>query len=532
MDTYRNLIGERVRGISELYPGKEALVHLGTGARYSYSLFSWEVERAARGLVRAGVEKGDRVAICASNLPEWLIAMVAIARIGALMVPMDPGSPREDLSYMLGQSRTRLLLAEVDGDSEEGVTPLLELKDTLPHLEQIVVLGEDSFPETLSWSDLTSQGDQASPETLASVEGSLSPDAPVAIMYTSGTTGRPKGVVLTHEGLVCKSLDSTSRQGIEGQDRMCLFFPLFHMFGNTCIALAGLLRGATLVMPCQRFDPGPILHALDREACTAIYGSPSMLTGLLEHPEFKKKHWKTVKKGIVGGAQCPVDLMRRLAEEIGVSRVTVGYGITEASSWVTMTRPEDPLERRTSTVGTPLPCCEVRVLDPLNGREVPPGIQGELCTRGHLMQGYYAMPGATAAVMDQQGWFHTGDLAVQDEEGYVRITGRHKEVIVRDGIEIYPVELEEIFYRIPEVAMVQVFGFPWPGKGKEVAVWARGREGAGDLVPALKACALDHVPEEKRPRFYRTVTEFPMTRTGKIQKYRLAELAAAEYGGT
>ncbi|MCP5049992.1 MAG: AMP-binding protein, partial [bacterium] len=250
------------------------------------------------------------------------------------------------------------------------------------------------------------------------------------------------GVVLDHLGLINKSMVSTERQGIIAEDRLCLFFPLFHMFGNTCIALAGLLRRATLIMPCETFDPPKVLRAISMEKCTAIYGSPSMLIALIDHPEFQKEDWNTVSRGIIGGAPCPMELMRRIVKDIGVSDITVAYGITETSSWITMTQPDDPIELRVSTIGIPLPCNDLKIVDPGSGEQLASDQQGELCTRGFLMKEYYKMPAATAAAVDKEGWFHTGDLGEMDEQGYVRITGRLKDVIVRDGVDIYPVEVE------------------------------------------------------------------------------------------
>ncbi|RLB29284.1 MAG: AMP-binding protein, partial [Deltaproteobacteria bacterium] len=272
-----------------------------------------------------------------------------------------------------------------------------------------------------------------------------------------------------------------------------------------------------------------ILKAIDTEGCTAIYGSPSMLIALIDHPEFDPVRWRTLRKGTIGGAPCPVEVMRRLVEDIGVSDITVAYGITEASSWITMTRPDDPLDRRVSTIGTPLECNEVKILDPATGDDLPPNTAGELCTRGFLMKGYYRMPAVTASAIDRDGWFHSGDLGMMDEEGYVKITGRLKDVIVRDGHEIYPSELEETLYRAPGVSEVQVFGFPHPERGHEVAAWIKPKEGEGVSTEGLVQFAKENLSEEKQPHYFKVVTEFPMTRSGKVQKFRLAEMAKKEY---
>jgi len=303
------------------------------------------------------------------------------------------------------------------------------------------------------------------------------------------------------------------------------------MFGNTCIALSGLLRGTALVMPCREFDPSRILSAIHREACTAVYGSPSMMIALLDHPEFQEKHWRSVTKGTIGGSPCPEELMSRLVRDIGISHLTVAYGITETSSWITMTRPDDPIELRVSTIGTPLPCNEVKIIDPVTGEDMEAGRQGELCTRGFLMKGYYRMPAATAAAVDRGGWFHTGDLGEMDEKGYVRITGRLKDVIVRDGVEIHPVEVEELIYRLPAVSEVQVFGFPHPRKGQEVAAWIKPKGGAEFSLIAVAAYLKDHLEEDRIPKYFKQVSDFPLTRSGKVQKFKLSEMAQREYGG-
>jgi len=324
---------------------------------------------------------------------------------------------------------------------------------------------------------------------------------------------------------------ATERQGITAEDRLCLFFPLFHMFGNTCIALAGLLRGAALIMPGRSFDPARILKAIPAEKCTAIYGSPSMLIALVDHPQFQKSDWVSLTKGIIGGAPCPIELMRRIVKDIGVSDITVAYGITETSSWITMTHPTDPIELRVSTIGNALPCNEVKIVDPVTGDTLDPGQQGELCTRGFLMKEYYKMPAATAAAIDRDKWFHTGDLGVMDRQGYVKITGRVKDVIVRRGVEIYPVEIEEVIYMLAEVSEVQVFGFNPPGveKSQAVAAWIKVKDGSQLSLETVAAHVRAQLPAEKIPQYYKLVAEFPMTGSGKVQKYKMAEMAQEEW---
>jgi fatty-acyl-CoA synthase len=529
MRKVRKTIGRVLENVSQQFPRKDALVHMDARVRYNHTLLWWEAERVARGLIQMGLGPKDRVALWAPNIPEWITSMLALIRMGAVLVPIDPGANGDELHFVMENSGCRAAIIAKGMEGEEYVEMMLGVKGKLPSLEHIFVAADATYPGTLPWAELTGMGDSIDTTALRKCESRITPDDPAAIIYTSGTTGIPKGVVLDHLGIINKSIFSTSRQGLRPEDKLCLFFPLFHMFGNTCIALAGLFTGASLVMPCQTFDPVKILQAIAKERCTAVYGSPSMLISLLDHPEFRKKHWRSVTKGTIGGAPCPIELMRRLVKEIGVTDITVGYGITEASSWITMTHPKDPIELRVSTIGKTLECNEVKIVDPVSGEPLPPKTQGELCTKGYLMKEYYKMPAATSAAIDGDGWFHTGDLGEMDEKGYVKITGRLKDVIVRDGVEIYPVELEEILYQLPDVSEAQVFGFPHPKMGHEVAAWVKVKEGARLSTDDIERHARDHMDAAKVPAFFKIVTKYPMTRSGKIQKFRLAEMAEREY---
>jgi fatty-acyl-CoA synthase len=529
MEIIRKTIGQMLNETAEKYPNHEALIHTDVAVRYNYSLLLWEVDRAAKGLMKAGIEKGDRVALWAPNIPEWIVAMLALNKIGALFVPLDPGAGQEDLRYVLDQSEARAIILARGLEDEEYVDMFFSIRDKVPSVDHAFVIATQSYPETVPWTELTASGDDVDPEILMKREKEIRPADPVAIMYTSGTTGIPKGVVLDHLGLINKSMASTGRQGLTHEDKLCLFFPLFHMFGNTCIALAGLLTGATIVMPCLAFDPPKILEAIYKQKCTAVYGSPSMMIGLLDHPVFQKKRFAAVKKGTMGGAPCPMELMKRLVQQVGVTHITVAYGITEASSWITMTHPDDPLELKVTTIGVPLECNEVKIVHAATGEDLNRNHPGELCVRGLLMKEYFKMPGLTSSVIDKEGWLHTGDLGEIDDRGYVKITGRIKDVIVRDGLEIYPAELEEIFYTLPEVSEVQVFGFPHPRKGQEVAAWIKPRRGAKLSVDEVARFAGRKIEKQKVPHYFKFVKAFPMTRSGKIQKFKLAETATREY---
>jgi fatty-acyl-CoA synthase len=523
-------IGELISDIALKNPDHDALVHIEAGHRYSYRDLSHNIERAARGFLSRGIRPGDKIALWSPNVPEWMVAFLGLAKIGAVTVPIDPAAAPDNLYYILAQSECRGLI--VAGSAASGDMPdrASAAQSDIPGLEHIFVIGGSSDTDPASWKELIAAGENTTLDTLAKISGAVNPQDPVAIMYTSGTTGRPKGVVLDHLGLINKSMVSTQRQGISADDRLCLFFPLFHMFGNTCIALAGLLRGAALILPCRSFDPARVLAAIPAEKCTAIYGSPSMLIALVDNPEFTENGWTTLSKGIIGGAPCPMELMRRIVEDIGVSDITVAYGITETSSWITMTHPDDALELRVSTIGTPLACNEVKIVDPPSGQSLGPDQQGELCTRGFLMKAYYKMPAATAAAVDREQWFHTGDLGVMDPAGYVRITGRLKDVITRNNVEIYPVEIEEAIYILPEISEVQVFGFADQQQGQEVAAWIKIKKGSNLSLDSVAAHVRAQLSVEKHPKYYKIVSEFPMTGSGKVQKFKMAELAEKEYG--
>ncbi len=503
-----------------------ALVHRSENLRLSYAELAARVELCAAGLHASGIEPGDRVALWGPNHSTWVVAQWALASLGAVWVPVDPGAGPEDLSFLLDHC---------------GAKGVLLFEDLLPGLRAALAKGIDP-PElvaawpgggqgALGWEELMARGEAAGPDAVRELGARVRPEQACAIMYTSGTTGAPKGVMVDHGSLVAKSLASAQRQGIGPGDALALFFPLFHMFGNTCIGLAGVLAGATLVVPGPAFEPGQVLAALSEEGCTAVYGAPSMMAALMDHPDFSPGGLPRLRTGIIGGAPCPMELMKRITGDLGAGQALVGYGITEASSWVTMTLPDDPLDLRVSTIGRPLPGCEVKISDPRSDSPLPAGEGGEICTRGHLMMGYYRAEQLTAQAIDREGWFHTGDMGVMDQHGYVRITGRLKEVISRGGREIFPAQVEEAAYGLEAVAEAAAFGVPAPGGGEELALWVRprpGRELTAEAVLAHLRQALDPglVPDQVR-----LVESFPCTRSGKVQKFRLTEMALELRGG-
>jgi fatty-acyl-CoA synthase len=345
-------------------------------------------------------------------------------------------------------------------------------------------------------------------------------------MYTSGTTGRPKGVMLDHQSLLAKNQAAAERMGLGPEDRLALFFPLHHMFGNCCVALTGLIRGATLVMPGYRFEPGAVLEAMAEEKCTALFGAPAMMSALLEHPSRREHDLSSLRTGIIGGAPCPLELLRRVVEELGAGEITIAYGITEAAGWIAMTEPHDPLEVRATTLGKPLKGCQVKVVDPDSGQELPPGQEGEVCTKGFLMKGYLQMEGLTAQVVDTEGWLHTGDQGSLDAEGRLRLSGRRKEMIRTAAGEVFPAEVEEAVYQLPQVSQAAAFGLPAPeGDHEVIALWVRLKpEAALSEDEILEHCRRELDPT-RVPAVVRLVEELPTTPSGKIQRHRLRELA-------
>ena len=529
MEVVKKTIGHIFLELAGRYKEKEALFYQENRMRYTYGVMAWEIERVGRALLGLGIKKGDNVALWAPNLPEWIIAQLSLAAIGSVMVPINPASEQEEVHHILSQTGARAIIMSKGLDGEEYIDIIADEKTRLEALEHVIVFGDTSFPETILWSELGSRTNTAGTGEFTTALEGVQPEDPAAIMYTSGTTGKPKGVVLDHLGLVNKSLCAAERLGLGPGDKSCLFFPLYHMFGNTCIALTTLLKGGSIVIPSSEFDPSSVLQAIASEGCTSVYGSPSMFSALIEDPLFKKKGWETVNKGIVGGAPCPSQLMDKLVNEVGINGLVVGYGITEASSWITMTFPDDPLELRTTTIGTALPCNEIKITDPDTGDELVAGEKGELCTKGFLMKGYYKMPAATAASVDREGWFHTGDLATRDGNGYVQLKGRLKEVIRKDGEEILPAEIEELIYGLPQVAEAQVFGFTDKRGKTRIGACIRlnkdGRLQASEVHQVLEA----ELGPGKLPEFIKIVERFPVTRSGKVQKFKLAEMAAREW---
>ena len=539
----RMTVGDLFDAVASRFPDREAMVDIPGGRRYSYRELQRTVTRLAGGFLKLGIAKGEHLAIWTPNRSEYIITELAAVKIGAVPVSIDTNAQPQQLEYLLRQSDSRtLILAEglkgmdtiatirrLCPEIDRSEPGRLECR-ALPELRRIVMIADRRPPGMLAWNDILESGSDAPDLLLTERQRSCHTDDIATLLYTSGTTGAPKGVMSTHAGIVATTLASADNQRLTEKDRLCLSVPLAHMFGCVCVTLAAVFKGAAIVIPSEGFDPKSVLAAIARERCTAIYGSPGLFIAMMEDPDYKTFDLRSLRTGIMGGAQCPLDVMKRIVEEMGAREIVIGYGQTEASSWITMTRPDDPLELRVSTVGKPLPPVEVKLIDPQSGREVPTGAVGEICARGLNMKGYYKMPAATAGAIDSEGWLHTGDLGSIDANGYMRTTGRIKEVIVSGEDTIYPAEIEEILFSHPKISNAQVFGVPGGSSGEDIAAWIKPEEGAVITEEEVLLYCREKLPDSRLPRYIKFVKEFPTTPLGKVQKFRMREIAVKEYG--
>ena len=533
-------LGGVLKEVAARFGQREALVDLPSGMRLTYAEFDRASDMLARAFLALGLKPGQRVALWAPNLPPWLVVMYAAAKAGLVLSSVDTSFGPEALAYQLAQSRCAALVLAPGiqgGEYLEALGSLCpELAQpaprgldcaALPALRWVVVLGEEAPPGALTWRQALELGQAASPELLAERMASVKPQDVATLLYTSGTTGKPKGVMSPHRGLILTSVAGGDHQRLSEADRLVVSVPLCHMFGCICIALAGILKGATLVIPSRLPEPGAILQAVVRENCTALYGPPTSFIAMLDDPAYRQLPGGGLRTGVMAGAQCPIEVMRKVVDEMGVRDILIGYGQTEASSWISTSRPVDPLELRVSTVGRPVPGAEVKIADLADGSPLPPGEVGEICTRGYVMTGYFDLPAETAQALDQKGWLHTGDLGTLDQEGYIRIAGRLKEVIRRGGVAIFPAEIEEVLFAHPAVNTVAVFGVPHPELGEEVACWIKLERHTRATEQEIMAFLGEQVPHDHLPAWVRFVEEFPMTPVGKIQKFRMREMMLA-----
>jgi len=537
-------IGAMLRATAQRVPDRDALIFRQQNVRLTYNEFDAKVDQLARGLMALGIEKGEHVAVWATNWPEWVLLQFATARIGAVLVTVNPAYRAFELAYVLKQSDAKALFlidrfrtSDYFAMVQEAVPELAgsppgELTSgEYPRLQHVVAINAPPAAGMWSWDEVLARGEEISAGQLAAREAMLQPGDPINIQYTSGTTGFPKGATLTHRNLLMNAFYIGECQQITEADRICIPVPFYHCFGCVLGVLCAAIRGAAMIIPAEHFDAKATLDAIEAERATAIYGVPTMFIAMLDHETFAGRDLTSLRTGIMAGSPCPIEIMQRVVNEMGAREITIAYGLTEASPVITQTRIDDPLELRVKTVGRPIPGAEVKLVDPATGETVGDNQPGELCVRGHLvMLGYYKMPEATAAAIDPDGWLHTGDVAIRLPNGYYRITGRIKDMVCRGGENIYPREIEEFLYTHPAVQDVAVVGVPDPKYVEEVAAWIRLRPGAQVTEEELRQYCKGQLAHYKVPKYIRFVSEFPQTVTGKIQKYRIREQMVQELG--
>jgi len=530
--------------ITDRFPGNEALVDVPSGRRWTYAQFREDCRRLAKALMKLDVKRGDRVGIWATNYPEWVLVQFGSAMMGAVLVNINPAYRTHELEHALRNSEASALLLIERFKSSDYVSMFYDVcpeardsspgeirSERLPELRSAVLIGDQSQPGMFNWQQFLALGEEVADDELDERQASLDFDDVINIQYTSGTTGLPKGASLTHRNILNNGFFSGEGMLLSDKDRLCIPVPFYHCFGMVLANLACVTHGATMVVPAESFDALATLRAVEQERCTALHGVPTMFIAELEHPEFDSFDLGLLRTGIMAGAPCPIEVMKKVSEKMHAHQMTIGYGETEASPLATQTPVDAALEDRTGTVGLPSPYIEIKVVDRETGAIVPCGIQGEICYRGYsIMRGYHNNPEATAEAIDVAGWLHSGDLATMDERGYCKITGRAKEMIIRGGENIYPREIEEFLFGNPKVKNVQVIGVPDEKYGEEIQAWIELREGETATEDEVKAYCKGKIAHYKIPRYIKFVTEFPMTVTGKIQKYKMREAAIKELG--
>ena len=531
-------IGDLLDQMAETYPNHDAVLYTDRPFRKTYSEFRDLCNVVAKGFMAMGVKKGDHVAIWATNYPEWILTMFATAKIGAVLVTVNTNYKIFEAEYLLRQSDSNTLVL-IEGFKDchyvdilnelcpelKSATPGKLSNNCLPHLKNVIYIGDQKHPGMFNWEDLYAMASQISDEELMAVQKSLDIHDVINMQYTSGTTGFPKGVMLTHFNLVNNGMSIGDGMNFSSDDKLCIPVPFFHCFGCVLAIMASVTHGTTMV-PVEYYQPLKVMEAVQNEQCTAVHGVPTMFIAMLEHPEFSKFKFSKLRTGIMAGSPCPVKVMRQVVDLMGMSEITIVYGQTEASPGCTMTKVDDSLELRVSTVGRAFPFVECKVIDPETNQEVAFGVQGEFVARGYnVMKGYYNMPEATAQAIDSDNWLHTGDLATMDENGYFKITGRIKDMIIRGGENIYPKEIEEFLYTHPEVKDVQVIGVPSKDYGEEVMACIILKDGSTITEEDIKAYVKSHMARHKTPKYVSFTNAFPMTASGKIQKYKMREEA-------
>jgi fatty-acyl-CoA synthase len=537
-------IGEMFNDIAHRYPQTEAVVSVHQGIRWTYKEFLDQVNGLARGLMALGVEKGDRVGIWAMNHAEWVVVQFATAKIGAIMVNINPAYRTYELEYVLKQAEIQTLIiqgrfktSDYVGMFYEACPEAYEARpgktnlEKLPFLKNVIFMGDIPYNGMFTWDEIMKKGREISTDELVAREESLDFDDPINIQYTSGTTGFPKGVVLSHHGVMNNGYIIGEGMGFSEKDRLCIPVPFYHCFGMVLSNLACVTHGSTMVLPSPVFSAEDVLKTVQNERCTALHGVPTMFIAELNHPDFPLYSMATLRTGIMAGSPCPVEVMKEVNRKMNMSEIVIVYGQTETSPGVTMTTTRDPLERRVSTVGRVFPHTELKIVDPATKKIVPRGEIGEICARGYpVMKCYYNNPSATHATIDSNRWNHTGDLGTMDEEGFVKIVGRLKDMVIRGGENIYPREIEEFLHHHPKISDVYVVGVPDEKYGEELMAWVMVEPGQSLTEEEVKEYCRGKIAHYKIPRYVKFTTEFPMSVTGKIQKYKMRETSIKELG--
>jgi fatty-acyl-CoA synthase len=519
-------IGANLARTVASYADREALVECSSGRRWTWAELDRDVDRLARGLIGAGIAKGDRVGIWGPNSAEWTLVQLATARVGAILVNVNPSYRTHEFSYVANQSGMRLLVCATSFKTSDYRGMVEETAGDTTALERVVYLDDDA-----SWAGLLADGEGVGESDLRSRSESLEPTDPINIQYTSGTTGFPKGATLSHRNILNNGYLVGEVCRYTAEDRVCIPVPFYHCFGMVMGNLACTSHGATMVIPAPGFDPALTLKATSDERCTSLYGVPTMFIAEWALPDLASYDLASVRTGIMAGSPCPEEMMKKLIDA-GIDEMTICYGMTETSPVSTQTRTDDSLERKVGTVGQVAPHLEVKIIDPVSGETLPRGEAGEFCTRGYsVMVGYWQEEAKTAEAIDADGWMHTGDLGVMDDAGYLRITGRIKDMVIRGGENIYPREIEEFLYTHPDIEDVQVVGVPDATYGEELCAWLRMRSGTTPLdAAAVREFATGKLAHYKIPRYVMVVEEFPMTVTGKVRKVEMREVSTRELG--
>ncbi len=516
-------IGENLRQTVALHGSRDALVVRQQDLRFTYDELWAEVDRVARGLLAMGFVKGDRIGVWAPNVAEWVLAQFATARLGIIQVNINPAYRTHEVQYALAQSGCRGLIAVTEFKTSNYRGMIDEVRGELPDLEHVIYIADPT------WDALMSLADQKTSADVEAVEVTLTPDEPINIQYTSGTTGFPKGATLSHRSILNNGYNVAEACDHTEHDRVCVPVPFYHCFGMVMGTLGCTTHGSTIVVPAPSFEAVATLEAVEAERCTSLYGVPTMFIAQLGEPSFDDYDLSSLRTGIMAGSPCPIEVMRQTIDKMHMSEVTIAYGMTETSPVSTQTATDDPIDKKVGTVGRVQPNIEVKVVDPETGETVPRGTSGEFCTKGYsVMIGYWNDPAKTGEAIDAEGWMHTGDLAVMDDDGYLNIVGRIKDLIIRGGENVYPREVEEFLYAHPNIRDVQVVGVPDRKYGEEIMAWIQTEDGSDMTLDQVKEYCKGKIAHYKVPRYVMTTTEFPMTVTGKIQKFKLRDDAITQ----